>query len=844
MDKPLAWRQNLPFLIGAAAILFWNEVLHWQLIGRVPASLVFCAFIGLIFAVGYTRQESPVSRGFTGFNLTLGCLALYWTACVLVRGGSMDVAWQQAPIFWGILYTLALWALIARVDFDALVLPLSVVATLTVALRIGANGLLRLTQTPVDVRILHAESDVMAAVMVLVCALVYHRQFRKRALLWGMVIINLLVLLVTIKRTAIAGFLVSALTYALLNRKDPDSRRGMRILGVILGLGSLATGLALALSPILRRFAVDRLGLFSDSSAQWRWQAWTQVVDGIRQNPIFGQGPGIFWLPGYVDSASQDFVHNSYLALWKSGGLVALGLLAIAIAFSAAQAIRLWRHPNADEQRRGQISLILLPFVLMWSFFNMGIETVHQNFFFWLVLIWPFLGVRPSCGPASARPPLLARLVTVAYGVMALGLTVLPLLSGKSYELTIYSSQAGGKMPYGANSAASSLDLTPPEGEAAATYRWLLPQGVIQQGGLHPGQAVQVTYNHAPRVPVSCVLTSAAGNASVSLTSQSGGSLVQIFPVSRDIRGFNNLTLSNAAKANHGLVIESIRIIPHTLIQTKAGVLFDPQISTTMPYQISVGPEIVLGASGLKLPPPPNPWQPVELTWPVGQLSGSGNLTISVSPDSSGDLALYLLSGSNKSALPWSFQEGRIVCRIKPNGAEDKLLVSMSSCRSPQFTITGITWNQGQCPVQETLYDARFRRHLASLWASQPRLVPNSDGVDALQIPSLTRKEWLTMVLPLPGGLQLRNAQGQIKPFRVILNGSGDLLSKICLSPTGTESDGRVLEAEAATNSFVWKQVPSVSTRQGSDYHLFLNFRDSALAQRSLESITIEELAK
>ena len=199
-------------------------------------------------------------------------------------------------------------------------------------------------------------------------------------------------------RWFLTGGTVFLLTYCLLLTKSRTAWVGCVLAIVVLfgrqrlgksaaGLAKLAACAAILLATTfgigIATGAIDReVVLEAPRSLQFRLLYWTGATGVIRNNPIFGTGPGNFrqvYLRHKTIESSEDILdpHNILLDVWCSAGLV--GLIGMTGLFACClTATKLFRRRDLRlEKRPRQIPWPVLKGVvagtalhLMWRWFN------------------------------------------------------------------------------------------------------------------------------------------------------------------------------------------------------------------------------------------------------------------------------------------------------------------------------------------------------------------------------------------------------------------------------------------------------------------------------------------
>ncbi|HIK90367.1 MAG TPA: O-antigen ligase domain-containing protein [Planctomycetes bacterium] len=225
---------------------------------------------------------------------------------------------------------------------------------------------------------------VLSVAVVLLIAGVLHslqRQVRISMFSWcligGIVFVLGYCLLLTKSRTAWVGCMVGIMF--LIGRQ--------RFGNSVAGLARIAVGASILVAATLgigvATGAIDReVALEAPRSLQFRLLYWSGTAGVIRENPVFGSGPGNFrqiYLRHKTVESSEDILdpHNILLDTWCSAGLVGLiglaGLLACCVSATKQFRIRDLR----SEKRPQKISWPLVQGILAgtglhlsWRWFN------------------------------------------------------------------------------------------------------------------------------------------------------------------------------------------------------------------------------------------------------------------------------------------------------------------------------------------------------------------------------------------------------------------------------------------------------------------------------------------
>jgi O-antigen ligase len=190
------------------------------------------------------------------------------------------------------------------------------------------------------VRVFPPGAFLLFATLVLVISLLLFDSRAPRLVLYGLTTLLAIGIVITFSRVL---WLLTGLAVLMLLYKATIGPR----LHLLLGLGMvilLSLSIASAYIPLVeiksalfQRFASIFSGdLFATSSAQDRGVEFSYAWNAIKRWPLFGGGLGHVYRPavfGPTDSET-DFIHNSYLWVWKDLGLI--GLLPFLILISMA----------------------------------------------------------------------------------------------------------------------------------------------------------------------------------------------------------------------------------------------------------------------------------------------------------------------------------------------------------------------------------------------------------------------------------------------------------------------------------------------------------------------------
>lgn len=131
-----------------------------------------------------------------------------------------------------------------------------------------------------------------------------------------------------------------------------------------------------------------------DVLSDGRWEFWRQALVAIRERPVFGSGPGTFYLQSRRLQTEPNtfswYAHNSLLETTSDLGLAGLVLIAVFCAVVAIPMIRSYRgHPS--------------PAVPSGLIFSTVFVTLYSLFEFNLSYLVPFFLLAAACGLLAAQ---------------------------------------------------------------------------------------------------------------------------------------------------------------------------------------------------------------------------------------------------------------------------------------------------------------------------------------------------------------------------------------------------------------------------------------------------------
>lgn len=255
---------------------------------------------------------------------------------------------------------------------------------------------LGLTHEDEPYRVKHEETDAIFSAIALLGLLAYRKSlFTSQKLLFiVLILLNLVVLFLTIKRTAFIGlFLGSAFIFYQEKIFQAISKRHLLITTVVFLAVSIATAI-LFREQIhnVTQILLKKINVLSENNTVWRIQAWKIALDDISNSPIWGNGYGHRILKESLKGVDTMDPHNSYLAITAYNGLLGLALLVASLVISFKKYCSLLISTNRPEERNAVLFFSAgFIFMVTYAFFNVTLEVQRLAIFYWFFVAGSFL---------------------------------------------------------------------------------------------------------------------------------------------------------------------------------------------------------------------------------------------------------------------------------------------------------------------------------------------------------------------------------------------------------------------------------------------------------------------
>ncbi|HSQ66387.1 MAG TPA: O-antigen ligase family protein [Polyangiaceae bacterium] len=389
------WRSPL-YTVGALMLTHLNVTLPNRALLFSGLDVVLLYLVIVVAARSYTgaRIDRPAKAAARPMR-TFVLLALGGAACMWIIGvlqGGADIAsslWQvQRVVYLPVVCLLALYALRGPRDYAAFGKVIigaaclkACVALYVVATVVSPDG------KPLSYATTHPDSMLFADAACLVVILIMQRQDKKRIALAATTLPVLIAgVIANNRRLAWVEIILGLLVVFSLVRQSPFKRAVKRaaIMTSPLAIPYVLVGWS-STSKMFRPVQVMRSVVDSrtDMSTLWRDLENYDLLDTLRQHPLFGTGYG----HGYVEtiklpdvesaySLERFIPHNAILGLWTYGGLVGFTLLWTMFSVGVFFAARAHHHAKDLSTRAAALSAITTVVVYFFHCYgDMGLGT-------------------------------------------------------------------------------------------------------------------------------------------------------------------------------------------------------------------------------------------------------------------------------------------------------------------------------------------------------------------------------------------------------------------------------------------------------------------------------------
>jgi O-antigen ligase len=483
-----------PTLLLLTGVVAFNqsftEVAFRQL--HVTEVLLFGTLALALLSAAYSPRHAQVLRWLAGRPFRLfHLLALYSSVWLMLRYEHGPLVTQHAMIaLRSALVALFAFAFVSRHSLLGTLKLLFLLSSVFNGLKILHNWAVGARMEFEPLRVAHNETDVICASLSLIGIVVAldRLNLRRGLLLLPLAVLNVMVLVVTLRRTAALGLLVVILLVFSLSG-SPGLRRSVARVGAVavLFLLLMLTGFALLGSehlPEIFRFLLGKVRFSTEANAVWRLEAWDLTWARFTASPWVGIGYGSPILQTALKSVPNSDPHNSFLTFLLRHGLLGTCLLLAILGQAVARYVKALRLAKSDTERSVTLFFFMsLVYMVIFACFNVVLETWHQGLFFWLAVSGAFL---PYC-PTTTEP---ARLFLVPLrgvaAVAALGYALLVLgPSNHLPRIDIYSSKQQAQLPHAEAPAESRLQIaagpgallvdSDQRGPVAPALTWVIP---------------------------------------------------------------------------------------------------------------------------------------------------------------------------------------------------------------------------------------------------------------------------------------------------------------------------------------------------------------------------------
>ena len=412
----LAFAKAAPFelwptlAIFSGIVTFNREFVH---IGfrqfYVAEVLLLGTLLVALLSAFFSSPHHAILRGFCGkqfvlFHL-LGIYAVVWLLAQHEQG--LLAVRHSMMVFSAAFVVLFAFAFASPGALAGTLRYLLVLSSTFNAAKIFRSWMIGASMEDEPLRVAHNEVDVICASLSLIGLMVLSRRDgRGRWLLWGpLMVANLFILTLTVKRTAILGLLVALVLGAALSG---HKRMRPRVVGIGVAAALLAAVVLALMSGAhagpMATFIANKFRLMTETNATWRLTAWHLAWQRFLEAPWMGIGYGLPILRSSLRSVRTADPHNSILAFFVRHGVVGGALFLALIVQACIRYVRRIKSSAPGSERSLTLFFFLaLVYMVIFALFNVVLENQYEGIFFWFALSGAFIMAAP--GASAARPP-------------------------------------------------------------------------------------------------------------------------------------------------------------------------------------------------------------------------------------------------------------------------------------------------------------------------------------------------------------------------------------------------------------------------------------------------------
>lgn len=253
-----------------------------------------------------------------------------------------------------------------------------------------------LTHEDEPYRVKHEEMDAIFSAIALLGILAFRNTLfsKQKFLAVTLILLNLVILFLTIKRTAFIGIFIGS-AFIIFQEKlyRSISRKTLLITSLFVLCISLASVIFFREHiHNATQILVKKVNVLNENNTVWRIQAWKIALEDIGNNPIFGNGYGHRILKESLKGVDTMDPHNSYLAIAAYNGFLGLFLLIATLAISFKTYCNLLVSSQGSEQRNTVLFFTAsFIFMVVYAIFNVTLEVQRLAIFYWFFVAGSFL---------------------------------------------------------------------------------------------------------------------------------------------------------------------------------------------------------------------------------------------------------------------------------------------------------------------------------------------------------------------------------------------------------------------------------------------------------------------